>query len=43
MEGFIYKEHRELFTYASEPEALLDALQNHQPPGGLVRWLTREE
>jgi uncharacterized protein (TIGR00730 family) len=42
-EGFIYSEHRALFTYAAEPDALLDALMNHVPPQGLERWLTREE
>ena len=42
-EGFIYGEHRLLFGYADQPEALLDALSNHQPPPGLSRWLTREE
>lgn len=42
-EGFIYAEHRALFNHAAEPEALLDALQNHQHPVGLERWLTRED
>jgi uncharacterized protein (TIGR00730 family) len=42
-EGFIYAEHRSLFTYAETPEVLLDALAAHQPPAGLERWLTREE
>ena len=42
-EGFIYAEHRALFTQAAEPEALLEALLNHIPPEGLKRWLTREE
>jgi uncharacterized protein (TIGR00730 family) len=42
-EGFIYSEHRALFTHAAEPDALLDALMNHVPPQGLGRWLTREE
>lgn len=42
-EGFIYAEHRSLFTYAEAPCDLLDALANHHPPPGLERWLTREE
>jgi uncharacterized protein (TIGR00730 family) len=42
-EGFIYAEHRLLFTHAEDPEILLDALQNHQPPTGLEKWLTRQE
>jgi uncharacterized protein (TIGR00730 family) len=42
-EGFIYSEHRDLLTSATTPQSLLDALQNHQPPSGLERWLTRDE
>lgn len=42
-EGFIYHEHRALFTQAAEPEALLNALDNHHGPENLDRWLTREE
>jgi uncharacterized protein (TIGR00730 family) len=41
-EGFIYNEHRELFTWAEQPQALLDALANHRHPTGLERWLSRE-
>lgn len=43
VEGFIYEEHRSLFTYANTPCDLLDAIANHHPPAGLERWLTREE
>lgn len=42
-EGFIYHEHRLLFTAAEDPGALLEALSNHSHPGGLERWLTRED
>jgi hypothetical protein len=42
-EGFIYGEHRLLFAHAEQPEALLDALANHQAPPGLERWLTRQD
>lgn len=42
-EGFIYQEHRSLFTSAEDPLALLEALQNHQPPDNLERWLTRPD
>jgi len=42
-EGFIYAEHRSLFCSHSDPEALLDALANYNPPAGLERWLTRED
>lgn len=43
VEGFIYEEHRSLFTYANTPCDLLDTLVDHHPPAGLERWLTREE
>jgi uncharacterized protein (TIGR00730 family) len=43
VEGFIYDEHRSLFTHAGTPCDLLDALANHRPPAGLERWLTRED
>jgi uncharacterized protein (TIGR00730 family) len=42
-EGFIYHEHRSLFTSSDEPHALLESLQNHKPPAGLERWLTRKD
>lgn len=41
-EGFIYDEHRSLLLSAEQPEDLLDALANHQPPQNLDRWLTRK-
>jgi len=41
-EGFIYHEHRALFTSSDEPNSLLEALLNHNPPAGLERWLTRQ-
>ncbi|GAB4581295.1 MAG: TIGR00730 family Rossman fold protein [Anaerolineales bacterium] len=40
--GFIYSEHRQLFTYADEPEPLLTAMSTHTLPAGLKRWVTRE-
>lgn len=43
VEGFIYNEHRALFTSSDEPIALLESLQNHNPPAGLERWLTRQD
>jgi uncharacterized protein (TIGR00730 family) len=42
-EGFIYEEHRRLFTYADTPESLLEKMENHHSPGGLERWLNRDE
>jgi uncharacterized protein (TIGR00730 family) len=41
-EGFIYSEHRELFTFARQPVSLLEALTNHRSPDGLKRWLERD-
>jgi uncharacterized protein (TIGR00730 family) len=41
-EGFIYDEHRTLFTWAESPAVLLDALASHRPPEGLERWLRRD-
>ncbi len=41
-EGFIYDEHRALFTWAESPAVLLDALASHRPPEGLERWLRRD-
>jgi uncharacterized protein (TIGR00730 family) len=41
-EGFIYDEHRALFTWTESPAVLLDALASHHPPVGLERWLRRD-
>ncbi len=43
MEGFIYSEHRRLFSVSDSSEALLDMLENHAPPANLARWVTRDE
>lgn len=40
-QGFIYTEHRDLYTQAGEPEALLERLLNHRPASGPNRWLDR--
>jgi len=42
-EGFIYQEHRSLFTCSERPDELLDGLMNFKPPTGLERWLSRED
>jgi hypothetical protein len=42
-EGFIYAEHRMLLAHSTQPAELLALLSDHQLPGGLDRWLTREE
>jgi uncharacterized protein (TIGR00730 family) len=42
-EGFIYQEHRSLFTCAGDPGELLDALANFKRPTGLERWLSRDD
>lgn len=41
-EGFIYGEHKLLFTVAETPEKLLNALSNHEYPEGLERWVNRD-
>ena len=41
-EGFIYSEHRRLFTHAATPAALLEQMKNHQHPDGLERWVARD-
>jgi len=41
-EGMIYAEHRSLFVHSEDPDELLNALANHQPPAGLEQWLSRE-
>ena len=42
-EGFIYSEHKSLFSFAEDPHTLLEALVNHEHPDGLERWLTRDD
>jgi len=41
-EGFIYSEHRQLFTHAATPAALLEGMMNHNLPEGLERWVERD-
>ena len=41
-QGFIYSEHRQLFTAADTPETLIDALINHRFPDGIERWVERD-
>jgi uncharacterized protein (TIGR00730 family) len=41
-QGFIYSEHRQLFTSADTPETLIDALFNHRFPDGMERWVERD-
>ena len=41
-QGFIYSEHRQLFTSADSPETLIDALFNHRFPDGMERWVERD-
>lgn len=42
-EGFIYAEHRALFTVAEGPDELLARLKGYRPLTGDNRWMTREE
>jgi len=41
-EGFIYDEHRSLFSFAENPVELLAEMHNHIHPDGLDKWLTRQ-
>jgi hypothetical protein len=41
-EGFVFPEHRQSLLCASEPGALLDAMNDHEPPMEAVkRWMRR--
>ena len=42
-EGFIFREHRDALCCEVEPEALLDAMANHQHPYAAVKRWMREE
>jgi uncharacterized protein (TIGR00730 family) len=42
-EGFMYAEHNSLYVCAEQPERLLDLLESYQYPGGMEKWVTREE
>jgi len=42
-EGFMYAEHSALYVYAEQPDRLLDLLETYQYPGGMEKWVTREE
>jgi hypothetical protein len=39
----MYAEHNALFVCAEQPDRLLDLLENYQYPGGMEKWVTREE
>lgn len=42
-EGFIRPKYRELLVVEQEPAPLLDALARHEPPGGVIQWVTQEQ
>jgi uncharacterized protein (TIGR00730 family) len=42
-EGFMYAEHSALYVCAEQPDPLLDLLEIYQYPGGMEKWVTREE
>ena len=42
-EGFVFQEHLDTLACESDPEALLDAMQNHKHPHDAVRRWMREE
>ncbi len=41
--GFMYAEHISLYVCAEQPDRLLDMLESYQYPGGMDKWITREE
>lgn len=41
VEGFIYDEHRALLACESDPEVLLQRLEDFRPPASLERWVHR--
>jgi uncharacterized protein (TIGR00730 family) len=41
-EGFIYSEHRCLFTHADDPQTMLESLLHHRHPIDLDRWVMRD-
>lgn len=41
-EGFIYSEHRQLFSHAVTSADLLEQMEDHHLPEGLERWVDRE-
>ena len=42
-EGFVFQEHFDTLTFDADPDALLDAMQNHKHPREAVRRWMREE
>ncbi len=42
-EGFVYKEHRDLFILHDDPDILLDLMMAYVPPQNISRWVTRED
>lgn len=42
-EGFMYAEHSSLFVCSEQPDRLLDLVESYQYPGGMEKWVTREE
>jgi uncharacterized protein (TIGR00730 family) len=42
-EGFIYPGHENLLLVDTDPRRLIEKMENYQPPGGLEKWVNREE
>lgn len=40
-QGFIYKEHNQLFQQSADPDGLLDKMNEYRPPKELNRWVDR--
>lgn len=41
--GFIYSEHRQLLSNEASPAALLEAMDQYQPPEDLKQWVERRK
>ena len=42
-EKFIYAEHQVLLVHDTDPNQLLEKIENFKQPDGLKRWISREE
>ena len=42
-EGFIYPGHEKLLLVDTDPRQLIEKMENYVPPGGLEKWVERDE
>jgi hypothetical protein len=41
--GFIQEKYRAIIVVESDPVKLLDLLETHEPPQGLVKWMEESQ